>query len=94
MKWIDKENGPLCFCGMPTFVSVANDGHADLVCIFHEQQQGALFTLPTNGRPENWPNLTDQEVDEIMLKGNKEQEARDEEENDEGEHNIPSKMLN
>jgi len=92
MKWINKENGPLCFCGVPTFVSVADDGQADLVCIFHEKAEGALFPLPTDGRPENWPNLTDEEVDVIMLQGQKEADTR--EPTDEDEHSVPSRTLN
>jgi hypothetical protein len=94
MKWIDKEKGPLCFCGMPTFVSVADDGEADLVCIFHEREAGALFHLPTDGRTENWPDLNDQEVDVIMLKGMEEQTTKDGQESNEDKHSVPSRTLN
>jgi hypothetical protein len=78
-KWIDKEHGPECFCGMPTGVYVDSDGKAGLLCIFHEKEAGAIFPLPKDGRPDNWPNIPREELNEIMKRGSEEdQEDSDE----------------
>ena len=77
MNWKDKEKGPECFCGMPTFVHVDKDGRADLVCMFHSRDAGAMFPLPKNGRPDNWPNLSIKEVDDVMMQGQAEEERRE-----------------
>ena len=78
-KWIDKEHGPECFCGMPTGVYVDSDGKAGLLCIFHDTEAGAIFPLPKDGRPDNWPDISREELNEIMKRGSEE----DQEESDE-----------
>lgn len=64
MNWTDKEPGPDCFCGFPTVV-VLYEGRADLLCFFHTNEAGAMFPLPEE-RPENWPNLSDEEIDDLI----------------------------
>lgn len=91
MKWTDKEEGPACFCGLPTIVLVAENGDANLVCMFHERDTGASFPLPKDKRPENWPNLSDEEVDKVMLEGQAEYDAK---EHHEDEHSVSSRTLN
>lgn len=91
MKWVDKEEGPSCYCGMPTVVVVEN-GEANLLCIFHTQSAGALFPLPEE-RPDNWPNLNDDELDQVMLKGQEELDAK-ESKNEKDEPSLPSGTLN
>lgn len=68
-EWIDKENGPKCFCGMPTSVYVSEDGKPWLLCIFHESEAGSMFPLPKNGRPDNWPDIAREEFNAIMKRG-------------------------
>ncbi len=83
MKWIDGEHGPRCFCGQPTVVRTTDLGSADLVCWFHSQDAGAVFPLPTV-KPEKWPNLSEEELDEVMFEGQTEfeiAEARTNEQN-------------
>lgn len=77
-KWIDKERGPECFCGMPTGVYVSSDGQASLLCIFHEKEAGALFPLPKDGRPDNWPDISREELNAIMKQGSEEDDAGEE----------------
>jgi hypothetical protein len=76
MKWTDKEEGPACFCGMPTVVTVAENGAASLVCLYHEADRGALFPLPRDKRPDNWPRLTEDEVDMVMFEGQDEADSK------------------
>ncbi len=77
-KWI-KEKGPECYCGMPTGVHVDEDGKAWLLCIFHTNEAGAMFPLPKDGRPDNWPEVTPEELNAIMLKGQEEDDGEDSE---------------
>jgi hypothetical protein len=77
-KWIDHEKGPECFCSMPTGVIVHEDGTADLLCIMHTYEAGAMFPLPAE-RPDNWPDLSREELNALMIKGAEEADARDEE---------------
>lgn len=77
-KWIDKERGPECFCGMPTGVYVDSDGRASLLCIFHDKEAGALFPLPKDGRPDNWPDIPREELNAIMKRGSEEDDAGEE----------------
>jgi hypothetical protein len=70
-KWIDGEKGPECFCGMPTSVCIFEDGSAHLMCLFHEYEAGAMFPLPKDARPENWPNIPREELNEIMIRGSR-----------------------
>lgn len=73
MNWINKEKGPQCFCGMPTSVCVSEDGKINyLLCIFHTSAAGAMFYLPTNGRPEHWPNVTHDEMVALTKAGHAE----------------------
>lgn len=76
MKWEDREPGPTCFCGMPTCVVVSDD-RVDLLCIFHEFEAGAMFPLPKNNKPENWPNMTDDEMKSLVDEGIAEQERQE-----------------
>lgn len=75
-KWIDHERGPECFCGMPTGVIVNEDGTAELLCIMHTYEAGAMFPLPAE-RPDNWPDLPRDELNALMQKGAEEADARD-----------------
>ena len=79
-KWIDREKGPECFCGMPTGVIVHQDGTADLLCIMHTYEAGAMFPLPTDGRPDNWPDIPREELNALMKQGAEEADAREEDE--------------
>lgn len=77
-EWQDREKGPECFCGAPTCVVVSKDGRVDLLCFFHTYEAGAMFPLPRNDRPENWPNLTSDEMSALVDKGIEEQKAEEE----------------
>lgn len=77
-KWIAHEKGPECYCGMLTGVYVNSDGQAGLLCIFHETEAGAIFPLPKNARPDNWPELSREELNALMKLG-AEQDAAEEE---------------
>lgn len=78
-QWIDKEKGPECFCGMPTAVFLCEDGTAALLCIFHTDEAGAMFPLPSE-RPDNWPEIPREELNALMIKGAEEADARAENE--------------
>lgn len=80
-KWIDKEKGPECFCGMPTGVWVSGDD-AELVCIFHEKEAGAMFPLPYDGRPDNWPDIPREELNALMKQGAEEAMAKESDDED------------
>jgi hypothetical protein len=87
MSWVNGEKGPQCICGMPTRVMVSDDGKLSyILCIFHTNAAGAMFYLPTNGKPEHWPNVTHDEIRELVKAGNAEHnisfEKEDEEEDD------------
>jgi hypothetical protein len=75
MNW-SKESGPKCPCGMPTFVDVDDEGNANLICIFHTYDSGAIWPLPKS-RPDNWPNLSDNEIDALIELGFKERESNE-----------------
>ena len=78
MNWTNGEKGPECFCGMPTGVVVSQDGkRVDLMCIFHTYEAGAMFPLPRDKRPDNWPNLTNDEMQKLVEEGTAEQEAEE-----------------
>lgn len=91
MKWTDKEEGPTCYCGMPTVVVVDEDGNADLLCLFHSSEAGAIFPLPRDKRPDNWPHLTDNEVDVVMAEG---QLEYDKDDDNEEQRSLPPRTLN
>ena len=76
-KWIDKEHGPECFCGSPTSVYLSSDDTAGLVCIFHDTDAGALFPLPKDARPDNWPNITREELNMLMKLGSEQDDAKE-----------------
>ena len=76
-EWV-KEKGPECFCGMPTMVHVDDDGKAWLLCVFHTNEAGAMFPLPKNGRPDDWPDSPREAINEIMKRGSEEDEESDE----------------
>lgn len=84
-KWIDKERGPECFCGMPTGVYVDSDGKAGLLCIFHDKEAGAIFPLPKDGRPDNWPDIPREELNALMKRG-----AEEDDEDEEDQYSFPS----
>lgn len=76
MGWVDGEKGPKCFCGMPTNVSVYEGGkQVYLICIFHTGPAGAMFSLPANGKPEHWPNVTHDEMVALTKAGDAEYKA-------------------
>ena len=68
LEWQDKEPGPVCACGCPTFVSVGPNHLPVFICIFHSYEAGVSFALPKE-RPENWPNLTYDELVTLVGKG-------------------------
>jgi hypothetical protein len=76
-KWIDKEKGPECFCGMPTGVYVNSDGEAGLLCIFHDTEAGAIFPLPKDARPDNWPDIPREELNALMKLGSEQADAEE-----------------
>ena len=76
--WV-KEKGPRCYCGCPTWVEPDLGGGAVLICIFHTKEAGASFPLPS-ARPDNWPNLSDEEMIACMDQGAREADAREAEE--------------
>lgn len=74
MSWVNGEKGPKCFCGMPTNVTIYEGGKTvNLICIFHRYESGAVFPLPANGKPEHWPNLTNDEMKLLVEAGSLEQ---------------------
>ena len=77
-KWQRAEPGPTCGCGAPTMVHF-EDERPMLLCIFHTKAEGAMFSLPSE-RPERWPDLTVDELREVILRG--QQEFPMEEDND------------
>lgn len=78
-EWQDREKGPECYCGAPTCVIMSQDGkRVDLLCFFHTREEGAMFALPRNDRPEHWPNLTSDEMVALVNKGIEEQKAEEE----------------
>jgi hypothetical protein len=76
-EWTGKEKGPDCFCGCPTWVEPVGSGPPILICIFHSKEAGASFPLPAD-RPDNWPNLTPEELHAYLLRGTDEAKARGE----------------
>lgn len=77
-QWINKEKGPTCFCGMPTCVIVSEDGNqVDLMCLFHTSLEGAMFPLPKDGRPDKWPDMTNEEMCALVDAGIEEQEEEE-----------------
>jgi hypothetical protein len=70
-----QEGGPKCTCGNPTMVVIEENGRAALMCLFHSYEEGALFPLPNNGRPDHWPNLTHEELKELVDQGVAEEDA-------------------
>ena len=73
MDWKNGEAGPQCFCGMPTSVLVDEEGECNLLCIFHTGLAGAMFPLPSKGRPDHWPNMSDKEMNALVESGYVEQ---------------------
>jgi hypothetical protein len=79
MNWTHGEKGPECYCGMPTGVVVSEDGkRADLLCIFHTNEAGAMFPLPAE-RPANWPELSEEDLTKCMVQGQAEDDAKEDE---------------
>lgn len=79
MNWTDREKGPDCFCGAPTCVVVSEDGkRVDLLCFFHSYEAGAMFPLPRDGRPDKWPEMTSEEMKELVDAGIAEQDSEEE----------------
>ena len=80
-RWKAGEPGPTCFCGLPTsvaFIEVApNKSLPILMCLFHQKGFGAEFTLPSE-RPENWPNLSHEEMKKLVEKGEAEHDSAEE----------------
>lgn len=68
MEWKHGEAGPVCFCGLPTVVSLKDEfGNVsvNLVCLFHTASAGAIFPLPKE-KPANWPSMTDTEMHALI----------------------------
>lgn len=76
-KWINKEPGPTCTCGNPTWVRVGKEGWATLLCVLHTPAEGAFFDLPSE-KPDKWPNMTNDEMDELVKLGSQEADDREE----------------
>jgi hypothetical protein len=51
-----------------------------LICILHTKAAGASFPLPSV-RPDNWPDLSDEEMFACMEQGANEADAREAAEN-------------
>ena len=72
-----REKGPPCYCGFKTtWVEPSEDGPPTLICFAHTKASGAAFPLPKD-RPDNWPDLTKEELNACMLRGAEEAEASD-----------------
>ena len=65
---------------MPTGVCVYEDGSAHLMCIFHEYEAGAMFPLPADKRPEGWPDIPREELNQLMILGSQEAAEREDRE--------------
>ena len=66
--WVNTEPGPTCKCGWPTAVSVSKGRLPILWCFGHTKEAGAMWPLP-NDKPGNWPNLSDEEMQALIVKG-------------------------
>lgn len=78
MKWIHGEPGPTCFCGLPTMVYLDEEGlQANLLCLGHTREHGAIFPLPLNQRPETWPVVSDDEMNKLVDAGFVEQDKKE-----------------
>jgi hypothetical protein len=66
-QWIDGESGPTCLCGWPTIVTVTETGPV-LLCFGHSKHAGRSWRLPKE-RPDNWPDLTDDEMETVIREG-------------------------
>jgi hypothetical protein len=64
---------------MPTGVYVDSDGKACLLCIFHDREAGAMFPLPKDGRPDNWPDVPREELNALMKRGAEEDNETEDE---------------
>jgi hypothetical protein len=60
---------------MATWVEPDWGGRPYLICIFHTKAAGASFPLPAV-RPDEWPDLTLEEMQVFMTQGATENEAR------------------
>jgi hypothetical protein len=69
-EWVDREAGPECVCGWPTFVHL-HEGQASLICFGHTKEEGASFPLP-KVKPEKWPGLDHNEMAALVSQGMKE----------------------
>lgn len=68
-EWRDREPGPDCYCGRGRGVVLVREGELpELLCIFHTNQEGAVFCLPKE-RPENWPDLNNDEMQVLIEEG-------------------------
>jgi hypothetical protein len=59
MIWQNGEKGPTCTCGWPTTVMLlTEDGRqqARLLCIGHTKAEGASWALPSERKPDGWPD--------------------------------------
>lgn len=51
----DRQKGPDCLCGDPTFVVFLPDTKGyGLMCLFHTNAEGVMFSLPSEP-PPSWP---------------------------------------
>lgn len=72
-SWTNGEKGPKCFCGMTTTVMVDKSGEVNLLCLTHIGEHGALFPLPKNFRPQQFPYLSDEDMTTLVDQGFQEQ---------------------
>lgn len=72
MNWVDGEIGTKCDCGRDMKVLVDMYG-IGLACIYHKDAS-LVFPLPKN-RPNNWPKLTEAEVQALCIKGQEEADS-------------------
>ncbi len=77
--WTDKEAGPQCTCGWPTVVSITEGRLPILWCFGHTKEEGAWWPLPSE-KPENWPNLSNEEMQTLIEKGEAEHNEKENEE--------------
>lgn len=76
VAWLDTERGPMCACGLLTYVSFVNvtGGKLPVLVCFAHGGVGAHFCLPLE-RPTSWPNLSAHDLIVLIDRGIEEHKA-------------------
>lgn len=74
MNWKNNEIGPICFCGLPTCIKIDNN-NITLICLMHPGLTAICYPLPQN-KPDNWPDLSDEEMEKLVDKGFEERDMK------------------